>query len=116
MGKRKRATKPPPKKKSAKLETIFNCPFCQHENCVYCEIDRGTGIGEVKCRICGVTHKSSVNKLEEAIDVYANWIDACDEANKNPVETSGATTSATASKAASLSSDWKQTSSSAFDD
>lgn len=84
MGKRKRATKPPPKKKAPKLDTIFDCPYCGHEKTVDCVIDKSTSIGKVKCRICGVSHESVINKLEEAIDVYANWIDACEAANKDP--------------------------------
>jgi transcription elongation factor Elf1 len=30
----------------------------------------------VSCRVCGAEHSSKVNVLEEAVDVYANWIDA----------------------------------------
>lgn len=84
MGKRKRATKPAPKKKSAKLPTVFDCPYCGHEKSVDCIIEKGSSIGRVKCRTCGVSYECVINKLEEAVDVYANWIDACERANKDP--------------------------------
>eukprot|EP00177_Eucheuma_denticulatum_P002512 GFKZ01004508.1.p1 GENE.GFKZ01004508.1~~GFKZ01004508.1.p1 ORF type:complete len:148 (+),score=28.06 GFKZ01004508.1:56-445(+) len=81
MGKRKRATKPPPKKKSAKLEKIFDCPFCGHEQTVDCIIERDVSIGRVECRMCGVKYSTIINRLEEEIDVYSKWIDACEVAN-----------------------------------
>ena len=83
MGKRKRATKPPPKKKSAKLEKIFDCPFCGHEQTVDCVIERDINLGRVECRICGVKFSALIHRLEEEIDVYSKWIDACEEANRD---------------------------------
>lgn len=82
MGKRKRATKKPSTtKKQQKLDTVFTCPICSHEKAVDCTIDRESGIGKVECRVCCVQFESSINKLEEAIDVYSNWIDALEELN-----------------------------------
>jgi len=83
MGKRKRATKPPPKKKTAKLEKIFDCPFCGHEQTVDCVIERDISVGKVECRVCGVKFSSMIHKLEEEIDVYGKWIDALEEANQD---------------------------------
>lgn len=84
MGKRKRATKPPPKKKVAKLEKIFDCPFCGHEQTVDCVIERDINLGKVECRVCGVKYSSIIHRLEEEIDVYSKWIDACEAANRDP--------------------------------
>lgn len=84
MGKRKRATKPPPKKKAAKLEKIFDCPFCGHEKTVEVAIERDINVGKVECRVCGVKFSALINRLEEEIDVYSKWIDACEEANRDP--------------------------------
>ena len=37
MGRRKKANKPPPKRKIIeKLDSVFNCPFCNHEKS--CEV------------------------------------------------------------------------------
>ncbi|CAN8076273.1 unnamed protein product [Agarophyton chilense] len=82
MGKRKRATKPPPKKKAAKLEKVFNCPFCGHEESVECKISKSENTGSVECRLCGVRYSTTIGRLEEEIDVYYKWIDACDAANR----------------------------------
>ncbi len=38
-------------------------------------------MGRVRCRVCRVSYAKALNRLEEGIDVYARWIDACDEAN-----------------------------------
>lgn len=57
-----------------------------------CTINRETSIGEVKCRICSVSHKASICKLEEEVDVYAHWIDAIEEIQaKADATTSGST-------------------------
>lgn len=81
MGKRKRATKPPPKKKTAKLPKIFDCPFCWHEKSVECYIQRDDNLGKIECRVCGVKFTCNIHSLDEEIDVYSKWIDACEEAN-----------------------------------
>lgn len=82
MGKRKRATKAPAKKKMPKLDKVFNCPFCGHEGSVECKIDKGGTIGTLECRLCGVRYSATIGRLEEEIDVYYKWIDACDAANR----------------------------------
>lgn len=82
MGKRKRATKPPPKKKTAKLEKIFNCPICGHEESVECFIDRGANMGVVECRTCGAKYSALIHSIEEEVDVFAKWIDALEVANQ----------------------------------
>lgn len=82
MGKRKRATKPPPKKKRGKLDRVFDCPFCGHEQTVECFLERDVSIGRVECRICSAKYRSIISHLDEEIDLYHKWIDACEEASK----------------------------------
>lgn len=82
MGKRKRATKPPPKKKAAKLDKVFDCPFCGHEQTVDCFLEREINLGRVECRVCGVKYSTTIHHLDEEIDVYAKWIDACESATR----------------------------------
>lgn len=89
MGKRKRATKPPPKKKAAKLDKVFDCPFCGHEQTVNCFIERESKLGRVECRVCGVKFKSTITHLDEEIDVYHKWLDACEEASKDKSDPAG---------------------------
>ncbi|EIE77857.1 hypothetical protein RO3G_02561 [Rhizopus delemar RA 99-880] len=68
MGKRKTKRKPQKKLKD-KLDTQFNCVFCNHENSVDCKIDNANKLGHL-------------NYLDEPVDVYSAWIDACEDVNR----------------------------------
>ncbi|XP_005533943.1 PREDICTED: transcription elongation factor 1 homolog [Pseudopodoces humilis] len=69
MGRRKSKRKPPPKKKmTGTLETQFTCPFCNHEKSC-----------DVKIRVGALTAPPD---LSEPVDVYSDWIDACEAANQ----------------------------------
>lgn len=39
-------------------------------------------VGSVTCNICGERFNTKIHKLSEAIDVYSEWIDACEAANE----------------------------------
>jgi transcription elongation factor Elf1 len=80
MGKRKSAA-PPPKKEQAKLETSFNCPFCNSSKSVSATLDMEREVGTVACSVCGKKFSTKANNLTEAIDIYSDWIDACEAAN-----------------------------------
>jgi len=83
MGKRKKATKKPaPKKKGSTLPVIFSCLFCNHEHSVTVKIDKKAGIGSLSCQVCGQTFQSPVNYLSAPVDVYYDWVDACDAVAK----------------------------------
>lgn len=43
-------------------------------------MNRDAAIGTLLCRICGVKWSCKVTHLDEPVDVYANWVDACEEA------------------------------------
>ena len=43
----------------------------------------GPQIGSVVCNTCNERFSAKINKLSEAVDVYSEWIDAC-EAENNP--------------------------------
>ncbi len=38
-------------------------------------------VGKVECNVCHESYSTSIHKLTEAIDVYSDWIDACEDAN-----------------------------------
>ncbi|ERN09525.1 hypothetical protein AMTRI_Chr09g32810 [Amborella trichopoda] len=80
MGKRKSRTVLP-KKKLPKLDTTFCCPFCNHPDSVDCIIDRKLKIGEAICRVCEVGYATKIHALTEPIDIYCEWVDACEAAN-----------------------------------
>lgn len=80
MGKRKSSKKPQPKKSRPKLETLFSCPFCNAEKAVSADLDRANKVGQVSCSQCSAKWSTRIHELSEAIDVYSEWIDACEEA------------------------------------
>ncbi|KAF4303072.1 putative zinc finger protein [Botryosphaeria dothidea] len=79
MGKRKKAAKKPaqPKKKES-LSTTFQCLFCNHENSILVKLDKKAAIGHLSCKVCGVSFQCNINALSAAVDVYYDWVDACD--------------------------------------
>ncbi|KAI2027307.1 hypothetical protein LOZ39_003605 [Ophidiomyces ophidiicola] len=94
MGKRKKSSRKPvgPKKREP-LPTTFSCLFCNHENCVIIKLDKKVGLGSLK-----QTANSSLvffermktnftftlfKDLSAAVDVYSDWIDACDAVAKD---------------------------------
>ncbi|KAG5461637.1 MAG: hypothetical protein BJ554DRAFT_6137, partial [Olpidium bornovanus] len=44
--------------------------------------NKSAGIGEIKCRVCQITWQTNITPLSHAIDVYSDWIDACEENNR----------------------------------
>ncbi|GAA5805253.1 transcription elongation factor Elf1 like-domain-containing protein [Helicostylum pulchrum] len=81
MGKRKTKRKPQKKLKD-KLDVQFNCLFCNHENSIECKIDHTNKVGLLSCKVCDVSWQCVVTYLDEPVDVYSGWIDACEEVNK----------------------------------
>jgi len=80
MGKRK-SSKPPPKKQKPKLEKFFSCPFCNSDKTVSAVFDWEREIGTVNCTVCQATYSTPISHLSEPIDVYSDWIDACEAEN-----------------------------------
>lgn len=99
MGKRKKQSKPQPKKKRGKLAKIFDCPFCGHEGTVDCNLDHDNKIGSVECRVCGAKFRSLITRLDEEVDLYHKWIDACEDASKNDKDAAAADASRSVSAA-----------------
>ncbi|KAL8678005.1 MAG: hypothetical protein Q9186_005604 [Xanthomendoza sp. 1 TL-2023] len=96
MGKRKKSSrKPQGKKKKDPLPSTFPCLFCNHESSVSTKLDRKAGTGELSCKACGQQFQTAVNYLSSGVDVYSDWIDACDavakEAAYAPGDPEGAT-------------------------
>ncbi|XP_019645798.1 PREDICTED: transcription elongation factor 1 homolog isoform X2 [Branchiostoma belcheri] len=82
MGRRKSKRKPEAKKRQDPLETQFTCPFCNHEKACEVKMDRTRNVGTVTCRVCLEDFQTPINYLSEAVDVYSDWIDACESANQ----------------------------------
>lgn len=48
---------------------------------MHCEMDKERKVGQVKCTLCGEHWESKINALSEPIDVYSDWLDACEGEN-----------------------------------
>lgn len=81
MGKRKKSTRTPAKRVVLKLDTKFNCLFCNHDKSVSCTLDKKNSIGSLQCKICGQSFQTRINGLSQAVDVYSDWFDAVEEVN-----------------------------------
>jgi len=70
------------KKAKAKVDTTFDCPFCNHKQTVECKMNYETNLGNIKCRVCAATFQCDIHHLSDPIDVYSEWIDQTEELNK----------------------------------
>ncbi|KAL9618544.1 MAG: hypothetical protein Q9160_006728 [Pyrenula sp. 1 TL-2023] len=88
MGKRKKSSrKPQGAKKREPLATSFSCLFCNHDKAVTVRLDKKNGLGTLSCKICGQKYQSQINYLSQPVDVYSDWIDACEQVAKEAAET-----------------------------
>ncbi|KAK4987464.1 hypothetical protein LTR50_004596 [Elasticomyces elasticus] len=106
MGKRKKSSKPQGPKKREPLAQQFQCLFCNHEKAVSVKIEKKQGVGHLSCKVCGQTFQTGTNcmslqlretcdahqltvhtaDLSHAVDVYSDWIDACDAVAKEAAD------------------------------
>ncbi|TVY85191.1 Transcription elongation factor 1-like protein [Lachnellula suecica] len=89
MGKRKAAKKPQGKKRNEPLAKTFPCLFCNHEKSVSVDIDKKGGVGNLSCKVCSQQFQCAINYLSAAVDVYSEWVDACDTVAKDDGEEGG---------------------------
>uniref|UniRef100_A0A3P9JER7 Transcription elongation factor 1 homolog n=2 Tax=Oryzias latipes TaxID=8090 RepID=A0A3P9JER7_ORYLA len=83
MARRKSKRKPPPKKKmTGNLDTQFTCPFCNHEKSCDVKMERTRNTGIISCSVCLEEFQTPITYLSEPVDVYSDWIDACEAANQ----------------------------------
>lgn len=45
-------------------------------------LEKKLGVGNLHCKVCGQTFQTAINYLSAGVDVYADWIDACDAVAK----------------------------------
>ena len=108
------------------VETTFTCLFCHHDKSVTVRLDRKEGIAQLFCKVCDQRYQSKVNRklhllflwswvfiviflsdLTEPIDIYSEWIDAADAAEREttPTRRPAASSSRPAPAAVSFGSD-----------
>ncbi|XP_052011987.1 transcription elongation factor 1 homolog [Apodemus sylvaticus] len=82
MGRRKSSRKPPSqKKRTGTLETEFTCPFCNHEKSCEAKMNHARKIGDISCAVCREEFQTPITHLSEPVDVFSDWVDACEAAN-----------------------------------
>ncbi|CAM9841449.1 unnamed protein product [Chrysoparadoxa australica] len=81
MGRRKSTTKKIKQSKKKAIDKVFKCPFCSHDKTVQCKLNHKDKQGTVRCRICDTSYSTNINYLTEEIDVYTEWLDACEAEN-----------------------------------
>ena len=82
MGRRKKSTSfGVTTKPKEKLPTAFDCPFCSATEAVSCTLNKDKLVGVVKCDVCQESFATGITELSEPVDVYCDWIDACEDAN-----------------------------------
>ena len=67
-------------KKKETVPKIFKCPYCAHDGSCEVKMDKAAETGTVACRICGESYQARVHYLSDPVDVYCEWIDACEAA------------------------------------
>ncbi|KAL2866344.1 transcription elongation factor 1 family protein [Aspergillus lucknowensis] len=83
-GKRKKSSRQPQQpRKREPLPSTFACLFCNHENSVIVKLDKKLGLGHLSCKVCGQRFQTGINYLSAAVDVYSDWVDACDAVAKD---------------------------------
>eukprot|EP00569_Conticribra_weissflogii_P016739 CAMPEP_0171390644 /NCGR_PEP_ID=MMETSP0880-20121228/726_1 /TAXON_ID=67004 /ORGANISM="Thalassiosira weissflogii, Strain CCMP1336" /LENGTH=132 /DNA_ID=CAMNT_0011903123 /DNA_START=76 /DNA_END=470 /DNA_ORIENTATION=- len=84
MGKRAKKAPVQTKKKQV-LAKRFKCPFCSNEDVVECKMDLKNGTGSLSCRICSASYQMPIHHLHEPIDVFSEWLDDCEAAERGEV-------------------------------
>ncbi|QEL61548.1 hypothetical protein CJJ09_003695 [Candidozyma auris] len=46
---------------------------------VICTLDKKNGVGDLACKICGQSFQTAINSLSQPVDIYSDWIDACED-------------------------------------
>lgn len=68
------------------LATTFTCLFCNHEKSIQVKLDKKAGVGNLYCRVCGQKFQTGINYLSAAVDVYSDWVDACENVAKDAAD------------------------------
>lgn len=75
------------------LAKRFKCPFCANEDVVECKMDLKKGVGSLACRMCGASYQMPIHHLHEPVDVFSEWLDDCEAAERGEVPSAAAASS-----------------------
>lgn len=48
-------------------------------------MDKKSGVGDLSCKTCGQRFQTTIDYLSAPVDVYSDWIDACEAVAKDAV-------------------------------
>uniref|UniRef100_A0A7S0VTE8 Transcription elongation factor 1 homolog n=1 Tax=Hemiselmis tepida TaxID=464990 RepID=A0A7S0VTE8_9CRYP len=83
MGKRKTAKKVQKKERPKVMgQGQFDCPSCNHAGSIKVSILKKEKVGKCVCNVCGTSYATKITALSEPVDIYCEWIDECEKANK----------------------------------
>ena len=60
---------------------MFDCPLCGKKDSCAVRLDFEHKLGTIDCDGCGAEWSTRVEALHAPIDVYSDWIDACEAVN-----------------------------------
>eukprot|EP00585_Thalassiosira_rotula_P019789 CAMPEP_0196208576 /NCGR_PEP_ID=MMETSP0912-20130531/9125_1 /TAXON_ID=49265 /ORGANISM="Thalassiosira rotula, Strain GSO102" /LENGTH=152 /DNA_ID=CAMNT_0041483391 /DNA_START=117 /DNA_END=575 /DNA_ORIENTATION=+ len=75
------------------LAKRFKCPFCANEDVVECKMDLSKGVGSLACRVCSASYQMPIHHLHEPIDVFSEWLDDCEAAERGEVAAASSSSS-----------------------
>ncbi|KAL3769713.1 hypothetical protein ACHAWU_005761 [Discostella pseudostelligera] len=93
MGKRAKKA-PVVTKRRPTLAKRFKCPFCANEDVVECKMDLSKGVGSLACRMCSASYQMPIHHLHEPVDVFSEWLDDCEAAERGEVPAAAASSAA----------------------
>ncbi|MEM2128761.1 MAG: hypothetical protein QXX77_00290 [Candidatus Methanosuratincola sp.] len=64
------------------IPKIFPCPNCG-EKTLAIEINRESGVAEVKCGKCNIIDQVTISSVEQAVDAYGKFVDKYYGGDKN---------------------------------
>lgn len=69
--------------------STFNRTYDIHslwaDEVVECKMDLKNGIGSLSCRMCSASYSMPIHHLHEPIDVFSEWLDDCEAAERGEV-------------------------------
>ena len=55
------------------------------EDVVECKMDLPKGVGSLACRMCSASYQMPIHHLHEPVDVFSEWLDDCEAAERGEV-------------------------------
>ena len=63
------------------------------EDVVECKMDLSKGVGSLSCRMCSASYEMPIHHLHEPIDVFSEWLDDCEAAERGEVAAASSSSS-----------------------